>query len=254
MNPHIQIAICDDEASELNYVRTIVESWAQQSGHHINIETFASAEAFLFHYAENKAYDILLLDIEMKEMNGIMLAKQIRATLRRDNDALQIIFVTGYSDYIAEGYEVAALHYLLKPLRKEKLFLVLDKLKKMRMRKKQEEKILFRAEEGPLSLPASKIWYIEAMAHGTELVLEQEKEGHRRILRLEAADSISQFESRLQKDFVRCHRSYLVNLMRIERITKTEILLDTQNSVPLSRRRYAAVNQAFIEYYTKEKT
>ena len=123
MNPHIQIAICDDEASELNYVRTIVESWAQQSGHHINIETFASAEAFLFHYAENKAYDILLLDIEMKEMNGIMLAKQIRA----QNKTMQIIFVTGFADYMQQGYDVAALHYLMKPVSIEKLSEVLKR-------------------------------------------------------------------------------------------------------------------------------
>lgn len=247
MNPHIQIAICDDEASELNYVRTIVESWAQQSGHHINIETFASAEAFLFHYAENKAYDILLLDIEMKEMNGIMLAKQIRA----QNKTMQIIFVTGFADYMQQGYDVAALHYLMKPVSSEKLSEVLTQAARQIARCPQVLFVEHRGESVRITL--DELLYIEAMAHGTELVLEQEKEGHRRILRLEAADSISQFESRLQKDFVRCHRSYLVNLMRIERITKTEILLDTQNSVPLSRRRYAAVNQAFIEYYTKEK-
>ncbi len=74
--------------------------------------------------------DILLLDIEMGAMDGVTLAK----TLRKENDTLQIVFLTGYSDYISEGYEVAALHYLLKPVQKEKLFSVLyralDKVKK----------------------------------------------------------------------------------------------------------------------------
>jgi hypothetical protein len=72
------------------------------------VQAFESAEAFLFSYAEDKDYDILLLDIQMKNMSGIDLAREIR----KDNEMLQIIFITGLTDYIAEGYDVSALHYL----------------------------------------------------------------------------------------------------------------------------------------------
>lgn len=75
-----------------------------------------SAEKFLFHYADDKAWDILLLDIEMGAMDGVTMAKRVR----QDNEAVQIVFITGYSDYIAEGYEVAALHYLMKPVNKDR--------------------------------------------------------------------------------------------------------------------------------------
>lgn len=71
-----------------------------------------SAEAFWFQYEEEKDYEILLLDIEMEQMNGIELATK----LRTDDETIQIIFITGYPDYIAQGYEVAALHYLMKPV------------------------------------------------------------------------------------------------------------------------------------------
>ncbi len=85
-------------------------------GHTAELLRFPSAEAFLFHYAEDKSCDILLLDVEMGAMNGVELAKRIR----EENDALQIVFITGYTDYIAEGYDVSALHYLVKPVSREK--------------------------------------------------------------------------------------------------------------------------------------
>lgn len=60
----------------------------------------------MFHYTTDKSFDILLLDIEMGSINGVELAKQIR----KDNEGLQIIFITGFPDFITEGYEVSALH------------------------------------------------------------------------------------------------------------------------------------------------
>ncbi len=82
-----------------------------------------SAEAFLFAYDEDKNFDLLLLDVEMGGMDGVTMARRVRA----ENTAVQIVFITGYTDYIAEGYDVAALHYLVKPVREEKLFEVLDR-------------------------------------------------------------------------------------------------------------------------------
>lgn len=118
-----KIAVCDDSAADRQYILNMAERWAVSAGHAVHIDTFPSAENFLFHYAGESDYDILLLDIEMGAMDGVSMAKR----LRRDNDTVQIIFITGYSDYISEGYEVAALHYLMKPVREEKLCSVLDR-------------------------------------------------------------------------------------------------------------------------------
>ena len=119
----IKIAVCDDSTVDQRYVSDMVDRWAVQREHTVHVDTFISAESFLFHYAEESDYDILLLDIEMGEMDGVSMARQ----LRRGNDAVQIIFITGHSDYISEGYEVEALHYLMKPVREEKLHSVLDR-------------------------------------------------------------------------------------------------------------------------------
>lgn len=118
-----KIAICDDSDADRKYVLNMVNYWAESAGYLIHTDVFSSAENFLFHYAEENDYDILLLDIEMGDMDGVTMAKK----LRKSNDTIPIIFITGYSDYISEGYEVAALHYLMKPVKEEKLCSVLDR-------------------------------------------------------------------------------------------------------------------------------
>lgn len=105
-----KIAICDDCEADRIYISAEVSKWAKASHKNVNIRTFSSAESFLFCYSAEKDFDILLLDVEMGDMDGVTLAK----TLRKENDSVQIVFITGYSDYISEGYDVAALHSLKK--------------------------------------------------------------------------------------------------------------------------------------------
>lgn len=118
-----RVAVCDDSNTDAGYVQCVLNDWAAARQVTIQVESFTSAESFLFRYAEDKDWDILLLDIEMGAMDGVTMAKRVR----QDNEAVQIVFITGYSDYIAEGYEVAALHYLMKPVKEEKLCSVLDR-------------------------------------------------------------------------------------------------------------------------------
>ena len=116
------VGTCDDLAADRDHLAALVRQWAARAGHTVKIAAFFLAENFLFHYAEEAAYDILLLDIEMEAMDGVSLAKKIR----QKDDTVQIVFITGYCDYIAEGYEVAALHYLMKPVKKDAPFIILD--------------------------------------------------------------------------------------------------------------------------------
>ena len=95
-----RVAICDDCAEDARFVSEILNEWAHARGADVNTEAYPSAESFLFAYDENKAYDMLLLDIEMSGMDGVSMARRVRA----GNKTVQIIFITGYSDYIAEGY------------------------------------------------------------------------------------------------------------------------------------------------------
>ena len=97
-----RVAIVDDSVTDARFVEGILTDWAGEKQTAIQAEVFSSAESFMFRYAEDKEWDILLLDIEMGAMDGVTMAKKVRA----HNEAVQIVFITGYSDYIAEGYEV----------------------------------------------------------------------------------------------------------------------------------------------------
>lgn len=108
---NIKIAVCDDEKTETSYLKSLVYKWAKNNNIAASVSTFESAESFLFNYVDDKTFNILLLDIQMKGLNGIYLAKRIRKGSENggfSNETMQIIFITGFPDYMAEGYDVSA--------------------------------------------------------------------------------------------------------------------------------------------------
>ena len=110
-----RIAICDDSFEDIEFLKSIVKAWEKEREQNVSISTFNSSENFLFNYAEDKSFDILLLDIEMGNMDGVSLAK----ALRKDGCDIEVAFITGYPDFISDGYEVNALHYLMKPVKRK---------------------------------------------------------------------------------------------------------------------------------------
>ena len=234
-----RVAIVDDSAKDAEFVQGILNSWSNQRRADIRGELFSSAESFLFRYAEDKSWDILLLDIEMGAMDGVSLAKKIR----QDNDSVQIVFITGFADYISEGYDVSALHYLMKPVKQDKLFGVLDRA--VAAMQKTERVILLPVGGEMLRLPVSHVQYVEAFSHTVAIVTGTDT--------IQVKMPISEIEKMLGDGFIRSHRSYLVGLRHIARLSKTEVVLDNGKSLPLSRSAAAPVHKAFILYYTGDK-
>ena len=150
-----RMAICDDAPQALDTAEGMARDWANLRGQALDIDRFSSAPDFFADY-ENGRYDILLLDIEMGAVNGVELAKRVR---RGDPD-VQIIFLTGYTDYIADGYDVEALNYLLKPVDRAKLFTVLDRAAD-RLRR-QENVITLPEQDALVRLPVHRIVWAEA--------------------------------------------------------------------------------------------
>lgn len=228
-----RIAICDDEQNQIEYITSIVASWSAHEGHGCEIRTFASAEAFLFEYEEDKAYDILLLDVEMKNMNGIELAKRIR----KDNNRAEIIFITSHFEFVGEGYEVDALHYLIKPISVEKLTQVLTKAaEKLSV---EPPSVVISCEGETVKLYESDILYVESFLH---YIVIHTKDNEYKI-----KENMSVFEKRVSDDFYRIHRSYLVSLKHITRISRTSVNIGN-TELPLSRGKYDDINRAFIQH------
>lgn len=226
-----KIAICDDSAADRQLVSDMAARWAEKAGHAVKINAFASSESFLFRYADENDYDILLLDIEMGALDGVSMAKR----LRRDNDTVQIVFITGYADYIAEGYEVAALHYLIKPVREEKLFSVLDRAAERLA--KNEKTLHFEVGGEMIRVPVYRIRYAEVMGNYVTVHAVED---------LTVRMTLGELEKELDERFYRAGRSVLINLTQISRVTKTEIRLTDGTAIPLPRGAYEGVNRAMI--------
>ena len=226
-----KIAICDDLDADRQYVLNMVRAWAAAAGHLVHTDAFASAESFLFHYAQENDYDILLLDIEMGAMDGVTMAKQ----LRKSNDTVQIIFITGYSDYISEGYEVAALHYLMKPVKEEKLWAVLDRAAG---KIAKNEKVLHFSLGGEMvRIPVYRIRYADVFGNYVTIHAQSD---------VTVKMTLGELEKQLDDRFYRVGRSVLVNLTQISRVTKGEIRLSDGTALPLPRGAYDGVNRAII--------
>ena len=230
----LNIAICDDEQNQIEYVKNIVSEWASESMDLPIFAEFSSAEAFLFDYAENQNYDILLLDIEMAKMNGIDLAKKVR----EGNSRIQIVFITGYPDFMSEGFEVAALHYLMKPVKKEKLFAVLDRA--VENIAKSPRFVLLPMGKETLRIYVEDIRYAESDGH--YVLLHAGKETHR--LRM----TIPEIEKELGEGFFRIGRSFVVGLKYVARITKASVYLEDGTELPLGKGLYDDMNKALIRY------
>jgi len=226
-----RVAIVDDSVKDAEFVRSILNSWAGEKQISIRTETFASAESFLFRYADEKNWDILLLDIEMGAMDGVTMAKRVR----QSNEAVQIVFLTGYSDYIAEGYEVAALHYLMKPVNREKLLTVLDRALEKR---KQEQRCLNLEAYGEMvRLPFYEIRWLDVRQNYVTVHAKADYTVKR---------TLGEFEKELDDRFCRVGRSMILNLKHIQRVTKTEVRLSDGTVLPLPRGAYEPLNRAII--------
>ena len=211
-----KIAICDDRQEDREYVRQLTAR--------------CSAEQFLFSYPQQD-FDLLLLDIEMDGMDGVSLAKQVRRT----NELMQIVFITGYSDYITEGYEVAALHYLMKPVKEEKLFAVLDRAVE-RLHKNTKVLTLETAEE-TVRVPLYQVSALEVQRNYVTVHARQD---------YTVKKSLSELMEQLDERFFRVGRSAVVNLNDISRVTRSDIYLTDGRSIPLPRGAYDKLNRAII--------
>ena len=228
-----RVAIVDDSETDAQFVRDLLIDWSENRQLGIQSQIFSSSESFLFRYAEDKDWDILLLDIEMGAMDGVTMAKRVR----RDNEAVQIVFITGYSDYIAEGYEVAALHYLMKPVDREKLLSVLDRA--MEKRRQQERCLILECAGELVRIPFYEIRYLDVRQN---YVTVHAKEDHT------VKRTLGDLEKELDNRFFRVGRSMIVNLSFIQRVNKTEMRLSDGTVLPLPRGAYEPLNRAIIQH------
>lgn len=230
----MKIAICDDEFYQRNLLRNITEKLSKEMSYRIKIDEFTSGEQLVRKIERDTyAYDIILLDIQMKELTGIDTAKIIRAS----NQSTIIIFITGVADYVFEGYNVRAFNYILKPIDEKKVKTVLtEAIKTFQVEDKPYYTIT--TKEATYKIELDEIIYFVSDKRLIKAVTSKgEYEFYGRLDETE--------DKLVDKEFVRCHQRYLVNAESISQIEGSTIIIEGSIKIPISRNRYKETMIAF---------
>ena len=230
----LKIAVCDDDAAQRVYLTEIVSAWSKRNCHLTEIRQYQEAKIFLFDYDTEKDFDILLLDIEMPGTNGIDIAKKVR----KENATVQIVFVTGFYEYFSDGFDVSALHYLIKPVDAVRLCLVLDKA--VHNLNYRQRSVLLSVPEGEIKVALADILYVEA-----ENVYVKVHTVHG-VYRSRV--TLTKIAEQLDDTFYKVHRSFIIGLKYIRKITKSDVTMIIGDLVPVSRGKYDEVHGALIRY------
>lgn len=239
----MKIAVCEDRKEEADWLCDTICQWARQKEIAVDIASYPDAAAFSF-ALEDTLFDALFLDIKMPGEDGMALAKRLRGK----NVQMPIVFVTGEKEYIMEGYEVEAVNYLLKPVDAGKVFGCLERIYEKNNR--QEAFVLLKTEETTVKLLHREIYLVEVFGH--TLVYTTEKGT------FEVLSSMKDAKKELGEQlFVTCHRGVMVNLLYVDSVEKNRLVLldekhDFRKEIPVSRRLYAEVNEAFINFYKSQ--
>ncbi len=228
----MRFVICDDNIDDLEHSASIIRKWADSRSIIANILCFNNAEEFLFSWPD-MIVDIIFLDIMMKKMSGIKLAEKIR---KIDNNVI-IIFVTNFLQYSLKGYDVNAFHYLVKPLSSDKLNPVLDKAYGIWC-SHEKDSLIIKTDSGQLKISCGNICYIKVQLHTAELHTETETYEIRRTIK-ELIDLLPSY-------FIRCYRSYIVNILKIDCVFDNSLILSTGDKLPISRNNAKRVKDAFM--------
>ena len=241
----MRIAYCEDEPAQRSRMELLLHTFAERKRLALTVEAFSDSAAFLFHYPDSYPFDLIFLDIDLGGMDGMALARKIRET----DSEVPILFLTNHREYVFEGYEVQAFRYLLKPVTEDTLFPLLDELQTMRGQEKPHLLLSLGGETQKLFL--SDLLFVESDNHYLTLHTAAGTETFKKNLSefREELSAAWQASGGTGECFAAAHRSYLVNLAHVERITRTECLLSDGTKIPVSRGCYASLNHAFLQFY-----
>ncbi len=228
----IKIAICEDEKEQQELLKRYINQIFDALSVKCRLEVFNSGEELLERYSKDT--DILLLDIQMGQINGIDTARKVRVL----DDKVEIIFITALIEYVLEGYEVRAYRYLIKPVKYNNLKdNIINCIKEVDIKNKY---IMVKAQGSQTKLNVSEITYIEVQKETIT------------IHTLNEVYKINGTMSNIEKEidcsrFFRCHKSFLVNLEHVKSIKQYVAILENSKEVPVSRYRFKETKDKFFD-------
>ncbi|MDE7367651.1 MAG: LytTR family DNA-binding domain-containing protein [Lachnospiraceae bacterium] len=231
----IHIAICDDEKDFVVYLDGLLTQYAAETGEEIKVTAYYDGMELIERY--DTTIDLIFLDIQMKLVNGLRTAEHIRQM----DEQVGIIFLTTLTQYGLEGYKYQATNYIIKPMKYVRLKAELDQWLKKR-RSADSPAVVVSNDTGKYKVFLKSLRYVETFNRNLLLHTEQEN--------IICHKSMKEMERELQdKDFIRCHTSYIVNLAYIKGVNKLELELITGELLPISQPKRKVFMERLAEYW-----
>ncbi|WP_053982997.1 LytR/AlgR family response regulator transcription factor [Niameybacter massiliensis] len=231
-----KIAICEDEVLQKTYMGNLLKKIAKENNVEFDIRLFAAGEQLL--EAGYDEYDMIILDIEMGQINGVEVAKRIRQT----NKEVKIIFVTGVEKLWPEGYNVNAYRYIVKPVDEQSFSQAIVEL--LEMIGKSQQYITLKSEGTLERIAIPDIKYLAIQDRKVELYITGRS--------ITTNIPMQEWEEMLTgHGFASPHKSYLVNLQYVSRLNKESLQLTTGEEVYVSKRKYKTFKEEFMMYVEK---
>jgi len=235
-----RIAICDDNKSDLSNIVNVVNNYIFMHSNkpEIKYTTFQSAVDLIATMENGQQFDLVILDILMPFLTGMDAAKEIR----QFNQDIKIIFSTSSGEYAIESYAVDAYYYAIKPIEKEMLFPLLDKII-LEIGSSAGTSILVKSKTVLTRIYTNKLEFAEVIGR---TIIYHLADG----TMIEAVGSMSVLEEELlsKNCFIKPHRSYIINLDYIDTLGQREIKMRSLTLVPIAKANYRTVKSAYIAY------
>lgn len=232
----MRIAIVDDIAKERKLLRSRLENRLQRCSIHADFFEYENGEDFLL-AAKEQTFTVLFLDIYMQGTNGIETAKELR---KFDKDSL-LVFTTTSTDHALEGFQVRALHYLVKPYTENDIDLLVDEI--ISRIPEPDKVIQVKVSGSDVRLRLKDIVYAEHFSHMIHIHTSNKKQ-------IITRQSFGDFVSPLQKDsrFFLCSRGVIVNMEHATDFDDTGFVMDDESKVPVNNRLLKTARQAFMDF------
>lgn len=244
----MQIVICDDEERELKHLSELIIKYQEERralvhGRKLVSTVFNNPVELLSEIERGARFDVLFLDVVMPGENGIHVAKEIR----KYDKNMKIIFLTSSAEFAVQSYTVGAYFYQMKPIGEEGFFGLMDAVLED-CEREQAVSLIIRGKSGIARIDLSKLEYCEVI--GRTLLFHMESGEI-----LESIGGLDKLCGELTeyKNFLRVHRSFLVNMEYIQNITSRTVTMHCQTEIPVPHGKYSEIKNLYLEYAFNRK-
>lgn len=239
----MRIAVCDDDEQDISYIGKLLAEYQTSRDEPIDCHYFTSSIDFLCELKGGE-YDLVLLDVLMPGTGGIEAAQELRELDKK----VRIIFMSTSPEFAVESYSVGAYYYLLKPINEAPFFTLLDQIGE-ELSEQVGQGFILKSRDGIVWIAFARLVYVEVIR---KTVFFHMSDGfvHKTV------STLADFEGRLlsRAEFLKTHRSYLVNLSYIQAVSGNCVTMKNGDSIPVSRQRRMQVQDTYIHFVRRAET